>query len=126
MLPPLTSRLWLTTTFQMQPDISGCLSLSGPVFAAPAILQPVQTVIEPDGFKNVPVRQIQQGEQVTTNVLLRQILAEVIKTNSLKEDKRCSDGEKNYSPGYIISVGNKTLRCDIAKDYPQWIEGDKA
>ncbi|AKL15709.1 hypothetical protein L6493_25975 [Citrobacter freundii] len=106
--------------------ISGCLSLSGPVFAAPAILQPVQTVIEPDGFKNVPVRQIQQGEQVTTNVLLRQILAEVIKTNSLKEDKRCSDGEKNYSPGYIISVGNKTLRCDIAKDYPQWIEGDKA
>jgi hypothetical protein len=32
-------------------------------------------------------------EQVTTNVLLRQILAEVIKVNSLKEDNRCSDGE---------------------------------
>ncbi|UZQ70388.1 hypothetical protein OQE50_25140 (plasmid) [Enterobacter kobei] len=65
-------------------------------------------------------------EQVTTNVLLRQILAEVIKVNSLKEDNRCSDGENKYSPGYIISVGNKTLRCDISKDYPQWIEGNKA
>lgn len=106
--------------------ISGCLSLSGSAFAAPAILEPVQTIIKPDDLKNVPVRQIQQGEQVTTNVLLRQILAEVIKANSLKEDNRCSDGEKNYSPGYIISVGNKTLRCDIARDYPQWIEGEKA
>ena len=25
-----------------------------------------------------------------------------------------------------MSVGNKTLRCDISKDYPQWIEGNKA
>lgn len=25
--------------------------------------------------------------------------------------------EKKYSPGYIISVGNKTLRCDISADY---------
>lgn len=102
--------------------ISGCLSLSGPTFASskgPVLIHselPEQILAEPHA---VP-------ELVTTNVLLRQILAEVIKTNSLKEDKRCSDGEKNYSPGYIISVGNKTLRCDIAKDYPQWIEGDKA
>lgn len=99
--------------------ISGCLSLSLPTFAAPAISGT-------DDFKNVPVRQIQQGEQVTTNVLLRQILAEVIKANSQKEDKRCSDGEKHYSPGYIIKAGNKTLRCDISRDYPQWMEGDKA
>ncbi|HBC6392016.1 TPA: hypothetical protein KEW70_004875 [Citrobacter freundii] len=94
----------------------------GPTFASskgPVLIHselPEQILAEPHA---VP-------ELVTTNVLLRQILAEVIKTNSLKEDKRCSDGEKNYSPGYIISVGNKTLRCDIAKDYPQWIEGDKA
>ncbi|MEI9862494.1 hypothetical protein [Enterobacter bugandensis] len=103
--------------------ISGCLSLSGPTFASskgPVLIHsklPEQILAEPPA---VP-------EQVTTNVLLRQILAEVIKTNSLKkEDKRCSDGEKNYSPGYIISVGNKTLCCDVARDYPQWIEGGKA
>ena len=96
--------------------VSACLSLSGPTFA-------VQTIIEPDGYKNVPVRQTQQGEQVTTNVLLRQILAEVIKANSQKEDKRCSDGEKHYSPGYIISTGKQTLRCDISSGYPEWVEG---
>ncbi|ELM8561620.1 hypothetical protein Q2N95_004490 [Salmonella enterica] len=54
------------------------------------------------------------------------ILAEVIKTNSLKEDKRCSDGEKNYSPGYIISAGKQTLCCDIGSGYPEWVEGEKS
>lgn len=102
--------------------ISGCLSLSGPAFAAPTIPEPVQTIIEPDGYKNVPVRQIHQGEQVTTNVLLSQILAEVIKTNSQADNKSCSDGEKNYSPGFILSVGEKTLRCDMGKGYPEWVE----
>ncbi|ELE3672181.1 hypothetical protein RMI71_003206 [Escherichia coli] len=102
--------------------ISGCLSLSGPTFASskgPVLIHselPEQIMAAPTA---VP-------EQVTTNVLLRQILAEVIKVNSLKADNRCSDGENKYSPGYIISVGNKTLRCDISKDYPQWIEGNKA
>ncbi|EKO2650265.1 hypothetical protein PZZ55_004372 [Salmonella enterica] len=102
--------------------ISGCLSLSGPTFASskgPVLIHselPEQILAEPPA---VP-------EQVTTNVLLRQILAEVIKTNSLKEDKRCSDGEKNYSPGYIISAGKQTLRCDIGSGYPEWVEGGKS
>ncbi|EAR1172139.1 hypothetical protein Q3Y86_004472 [Salmonella enterica] len=101
--------------------ISGCLLLSGPTFASskgPVLIHselPEQILAEPP---TVP-------EQVTTNVLLRQILAEVIKTNSLKEDKRYSDGEKNYSPGYIISAGKQTLRCDIGSGYPEWVEGGK-
>lgn len=66
-----------------------------------------------------------EPEQVTTNVLLRQILAEVIKSNSLKGDRRCSDGEKQYSPGYIISIDKKILRCDTGNGYPEWVE-DKA
>ncbi|EBO8546124.1 hypothetical protein K9D89_004118 [Salmonella enterica] len=102
--------------------ISGCLLLSGPTFASskgPVLIHselPEQILAEPP---TVP-------EQVTTNVLLRQILAEVIKTNSLKEDKRCSDGEKNYSPGYIISAGKQTLCCDIGSGYPEWVEGGKS
>ncbi|EKZ3214705.1 hypothetical protein REO66_004339 [Salmonella enterica] len=98
--------------------ISGCLSLSGPTFASskgPVLIHselPEQIMAEPTA---VP-------EQVTTNVLLRQILAEVIKANSLKEDNRCSDGEKNYSPGYIIGVDKKTLRCDTGNGYPEWVE----
>lgn len=44
------------------------------------------TILEPDSFKNVPVRQIHQGEEVTTNVLLRKVLAELVKANSLKEN----------------------------------------
>ncbi|EDO5887611.1 hypothetical protein AB2V43_004466 [Salmonella enterica] len=66
-----------------------------------------------------------EPEQVATNVLLRQILAEVIKSNSLKGDRRCSDGEKQYSPGYIISIDKKILRCDTGNGYPEWVE-DKA
>lgn len=66
-----------------------------------------------------------EPEQVTTNVLLRQILAEVIRSNSLKGDRRCSDGEKQYSPGYVITVDRKTLRCDSINGYPEWVE-DKA
>ncbi|HBU2266056.1 TPA: hypothetical protein MCT41_003534 [Klebsiella pneumoniae] len=65
-------------------------------------------------------------EQITTNVLLRQILAEVIKGNAQKADNRCSDGEKNYSPGYIISAGKKSLRCDVVKGYPEWVSVDNA
>ncbi|EBE2443131.1 hypothetical protein ACV2HG_21895 [Salmonella enterica subsp. enterica serovar Pomona] len=102
--------------------ISGYLSLSGPTFASskgPVLIHselPEQILAEPPA---VPA-------QATTNVLLRQILVEVIKTNSLKEDKRCSDGEKNYSPGYIISAGKQTLRYDIGNGYPKWVEGGKS
>lgn len=66
------------------------------------------------------------GERVTTNGLLMQILVEVMKGNTQKVDNRCSDGEKSYSPGYVISAGNKTLRCDIGNGYPEWVEGDKS
>lgn len=85
-----------------------------------------QHVGPPFGSTPQPEYLSQKGEQVTTNVLLRQILAEVIKSNSLKEDKRCSDGEKQYSPGYVITVDKKTLRCDIGNGYPEWVEGDKS
>ncbi|EMA4702911.1 hypothetical protein U3C37_005427 [Klebsiella pneumoniae] len=101
--------------------ISGCLSLSGPTFASskgPVLIHselPEQILAEPPAMP----------EQVTTNVLLRQILAEVIKANSVKSDNRCSDGEKNYSPGYIVSADKKTLRCDIGNGWPEWVE-DKA
>lgn len=77
----------------------------------------------PFGSTPQPEYLSQQGEQVTTNVLLRQILAEVIRSNSLKEDRRCSDGEKQYSPGYVIMVDKKTLRCDSGNGYPEWVEG---
>lgn len=59
-------------------------------------------------------------------MLLRQILAEVIKSNSLEEDLRCSDGEKQYSPGYVITVGKKSLRCDSRNGYPVWVAEDKS
>ena len=80
------------------------------------------------GFDNTPPPKYvgPQGAQVTTNVLLRQILAEVIKSNSLKEDQRCSDGEKQYSPGYVITVDKKTLRCDIGNGYPEWVVEGKS
>ncbi|EFU1954844.1 hypothetical protein HUO40_004137 [Salmonella enterica] len=100
--------------------ISGCLSLSGSTFASskgPVLIYselPEQIMAEPTA---VP-------EQVTTNVLLRQILSEVIKSNSLKEDKHCSDGEKQYSPGYVITVDKKTLRCDSGNGYPEWVVED--
>lgn len=67
-----------------------------------------------------------EAEQVTTNVLLRQILAEVVKANNLKGDNRCSAGEKQYSVGYVISTGKKTLHCDIGNGYPEWVVEDKA
>ena len=78
----------------------------------------------PFGSTPQPEYLSQQGEQVTTNVLLRQILAEVIKSNSLKEDRRCSDGEKQYSPGYVITVDKKTLRCESRNGYPEWVAED--
>ncbi|ECV2306876.1 hypothetical protein H7D82_000863 [Salmonella enterica] len=80
------------------------------------------------GFDSTPKTQYvgPQGEQVTTNVLLRQILAEVIKSNSMKEDRRCSDGEKQYSPGYVITVDRKMLRCDTGNGYPEWVAEGKS
>ncbi|EGF6448584.1 hypothetical protein M2U62_004290 [Salmonella enterica] len=85
-----------------------------------------QYVGQPFGSTPQPEYLSQKGEQVTTNVLLRQILAEFIKSNSLKEDRRCSDGEKLYSPGYTITIDKKSLRCDIGNGYPEWVEGDKS
>lgn len=83
-----------------------------------------QYVGPPFGSTPQPEYLSQKGEQVTTNVLLRQILAEVIKSNSLKEDRRCSDGEKQYSPGYVITVDKKTLRCESRNGYPEWVAED--
>lgn len=102
--------------------ITGCLLFSGLTFASserPVLVysgEPEKILAEPPA---VP-------EQITTNVLLRQILAELIKANSLKEERRCSDGDRHYSAGYIISVGKKTLRCDTGSGYPEWVEGDKS
>ncbi|MBF4114287.1 hypothetical protein, partial [Enterobacter cloacae] len=80
----------------------------------------------PFGSTPQPEYLSQKGEQVTTNVLLRQILAELIKANSMKEERRCSDGDRHYSAGYIISVDKKTLRCDTGSGYPEWVEGGKS
>lgn len=102
--------------------ITGCLLFSGLTFASserPVLVysgEPEKILAEPPA---VP-------EQITTNVLLRQILAELIKANSLKEERRCSDGDRHYSPGYIISVDKKTLRCDTGSSYPEWVEGGKS
>ncbi|EDY1866325.1 hypothetical protein AZ026_005279 [Klebsiella pneumoniae] len=85
-----------------------------------------QYVGPPFGSTPQPEYLSQKGEQVTTNVLLRQILAELIKANSLKEERRCSDGDRHYSAGYIISVDKKTLRCDTGSGYPEWVEGGKS
>ena len=85
-----------------------------------------QYVGPPFGSTLQPDYLSQQGEQVTTNVLLRQILAEVIRSNNLKEDRRCSDGEKQYSPGYDITVDRKTLRCDSGNGYPEWVAEGKS
>ncbi|MDW3573172.1 hypothetical protein N4235_20035 [Enterobacter asburiae] len=85
-----------------------------------------QHVGPPFGSTPQPEYLSQKGEQVTTNVLLRQILAELIKANSLKEERRCSDGDRHYSAGYIISVDKKTLRCDTGSGYPEWVEGGKS
>ncbi|EAA7440590.1 hypothetical protein ACDM60_004474 [Salmonella enterica] len=81
-----------------------------------------QYVGPPFGSTPQPEYLSQKGEQVTTNVLLRQILVEVMKGNAQKADNRCSDGEKNYSPGYIINAGKQTLRCDTGNGYPEWVE----
>ncbi|RSB21925.1 hypothetical protein [Enterobacter cloacae] len=85
-----------------------------------------QYVGPPFGSTPQPEYLSQKGEQVTTNVLLRQILAELIKANSMKEERRCSDGDRHYSAGYIISVDKKTLRCDTGSGYPEWVEGGKS
>ena len=85
-----------------------------------------QYVGPPFGSTPQPEYLSHKGEQVTTNVLLRQILAELIKANSMKEERRCSDGDRHYSAGYIISVDKKTLRCDTGSGYPEWVEGGKS
>ncbi|MHC0026578.1 MULTISPECIES: hypothetical protein [Enterobacter] len=102
--------------------ITGCLLFSGLTFGS--FERPVQV------DSGVPEKILAEPpavpEQITTNVLLRQILAELIKANSLKEERRCSDGDRHYSPGYIISVDKKTLRCDTGSGYPEWVEGGKS
>ncbi|MEG6138982.1 hypothetical protein [Enterobacter kobei] len=102
--------------------ITGCLLFSGLTFASSE--RPVQV------YSGVPEKILAEPpavpEQITTNVLLRQILAELIKANSLKEERSCSDGDRHYSPGYIISVDKKTLRCDTSSGYPEWVEGGKS
>lgn len=102
--------------------ITGCLLFSGLTFAS--FERPVQV------YSGVPEKILAEPpavpEQITTNVLLRQILAELIKANSLKEERSCSDGDRHYSPGYIISVDKKTLRCDTDSGYPEWVEGGKS
>ncbi|EGU3705129.1 hypothetical protein H0P95_004369 [Salmonella enterica] len=100
---------------------AGCLLFSGLTFSS--LEGPV--LIHSELPEQILAKPLAVPEQVTTNVLLRQILAEVIKANSVKSDNRCSDGEKNYSPGYIVSADKKTLRCDIGNGYPEWVE-DKA
>lgn len=99
---------------------AGCLLFSGLTFAS--FERPMRVESEKVSQAPSPIT----GELVTTNGLLRQILAEVMKGNAQKADNRCSDGEKNYSPGYIISVDKKTLRCDTGNGYPEWVEGDKS
>lgn len=99
---------------------AGCLLFSGLTFAS--FERPERVKFEP-----VPLPPSSAvPEQITTNVLLRQILMEVMKGNTQKAENRCSDGEKNYSPGYIISVDKKTLRCNTGNGYPEWVEGDKS
>lgn len=81
--------------------ITGCLLFSGLTFASSE--RPVLV------YSGVPEK----------------ILAELIKANSLKEERSCSDGDRHYSAGYIISVDKKTLRCDTGSGYPEWVEGGK-
>lgn len=71
-----------------------------------------------------PAYPVLQPEQITTNTLLRQILMELVKGNALRADNRCSDGDKSYSAGYVITVGKKTLRCDTENDLPAWVLAD--
>lgn len=105
---------------------AGCLLFSGLTFASSEPPRPdVSEKATLTQYSPVP-------EQVTTSTLLRQILAEVMKGNLQKEDNRrnviqktnnrCSDGEKQYSPGYVISTGKKTLRCVVSNGYPEWVE----
>ena len=100
--------------------VVGCLIFSGLTFAS--IERSERAESEKLPLSPSPI----VGELVTTNGLLRQILAEVIKANTVKSDNRCSSGEKDYSPGYIISVGKKSLRCDVVKGYPEWVSVDNA
>lgn len=109
--------------------ITGCLLFSGLTFGS--FERPVQVYSGPVQVDSgVPEKILAEPpavpEQITTNVLLRQILAELIKANSLKEERRCSDGDRHYSAGYIISVDKKTLRCDTSSGYPEWVEGGKS
>ncbi|HGK4757511.1 TPA: hypothetical protein ACJ2XP_004880 [Enterobacter cloacae] len=104
----------------------GLLMSGGLAFAEIDSSPQPQYVGPPFGSTPQPEYLSQKGEQVTTNVLLRQILAELIKANSMKEERRCSDGDRHYSAGYIISVDKKTLRCDTGSGYPEWVEGGKS
>ncbi|EPR9734498.1 hypothetical protein ACU973_004196 [Enterobacter bugandensis] len=108
-------------TIAVSAIITGCLLFSGLTFASSE--RPVQVY---SGVPEILAEPPAVPEQITTNVLLRQILAELIKANSLKEERSCSDGDRHYSPGYIISVDKKTLRCDTSSGYPEWVEGGKS
>ena len=103
---------------------AGCLLFSGLTIAAP--VQPEGRAAEKALGASSPLL----GELVTTNMLLMRILEEVMKGNETynaqKELNHCSDGKKRYSPGYIISAGKKSLRCDVVKGYPEWVSVDNA
>ncbi len=92
---------------------AGCLFFSSLTF--PSFERPERVKFEKDPLSPSQI----VAEQIATNGFLRQILVEVIKPNTVKSDNRCNDGEKNYYPGYIISVDKKTLRCDIDNSYPE-------
>lgn len=99
---------------------AGCLFFSGLTFASTG--QPERGKVEKASLSLSPI----VGELVTTNGLLIQILHEIMKGNEThnaqKANNRCSDGEKSYSPGYVISAGKKTLHCDTGNGYPEWVE----
>ncbi|HDX8941050.1 hypothetical protein GW952_30780 (plasmid) [Klebsiella michiganensis] len=56
-----------------------------------------------------------------STVLLHQILAELARGNAQRADPRCSDGDRQYSPGYHLSTGSRTLRCALRDGHPEWV-----
>ena len=56
-----------------------------------------------------------------STVLLHQILAELARDNAQRADPRCSDGDRQYSPGYLLSTGSGTLRCALRDGHPEWV-----
>lgn len=56
-----------------------------------------------------------------STVLLNQILAELSRGNAQRADLRCSDGDRQYSPGYLLGTGSRTLRCVLRDGHPEWV-----